>query len=629
MAIAYESDGGTVFCALSNNNAVTIPLPATRPVGSVLLIVAFNQLITSSVTTAPSGYTLFSGWPKTSGTASGGRMWLYYRVVTGSETAPTIAMDGTTGTSGDMWGACMYCYSGVDVVGGVPTIDASATPTDASGTTTCTYPAITTATANAMVIRFLVRFRDAADTFTPTGSPAHNEREDASTTNRLGGQHHLQDMIAASAGTQAAVTVAPSNTTAARYLATSVALKVAVTVATVPLASANAGTTTTAALTAPTGVPLAAAGAVATTTLAATASTQIPLQASTVVASTTLNVVVPRLVPLAAAYGHTSLQPNPTHEDSFPGWNAGAFANDVGTAVQSSEQAHSGTYSTKVTRTAAGSGVVDLYDNNGSRWPAVVAGRTYLFSFWAYPTQARDFRVEFNIRDTGNAFLDVSVGANVACSANGWTLVTHSFRAPVGAGYVLPIAYGLGLSQNESCYVDDWWLEQVLTLSAPTQPPLQTAAATSNTTLALTAPAKVPLGTAAGQSSATLALTAKAQVVLQATTASSSASLALTTKTQIPLGPSNALSSASLAVEVLGGPAVIPLAAANASSSAALSLTAKTAVPLNPAVASASATLALTVPSLPAEYWSNAGTVAWSSEQAHSGSYSAKVTVTT
>jgi hypothetical protein len=225
VAIAYESDGGTVFAASANNGAVTVPLPATRPVGSVLLFIGWCRLISATVGTAPSGYTLLS--THTSATASGGRIWVYGRIVDGSEAAPTFAVsNAVTGNSGDLWGAAIYCYSDVDTSGGISGIfDATTTVQDASGTTTCTYPAITTATSGAMLVRTLARFRDAADTFTPTASPAHTEREDLGSTVRTGGQAHLQDFATSTTGAQASVTVAPSNTTAARYLALSIALK--------------------------------------------------------------------------------------------------------------------------------------------------------------------------------------------------------------------------------------------------------------------------------------------------------------------------------------------------------------------------------------------------------------------
>lgn len=231
MSIGYQSDGGTAWCNANNNNAITVPLPGTYTTGDLFIFIGFCRLITASVTTAPSGYTLWDTF--TSGTASGGRIWVYYRWATASESPPTFATNGATGTSGDLWGANIYAYSGVSQTGGVPDLDATTpAPTDASGTTTCTYPAITTVTDGARVIRFLFRIRDAADTFTPTASPAHSEREDAGTTTRTGGQHHFQELIATTHGTQAAVTVAPSNTTAARYLAVTMALKPAANVVT-------------------------------------------------------------------------------------------------------------------------------------------------------------------------------------------------------------------------------------------------------------------------------------------------------------------------------------------------------------------------------------------------------------
>lgn len=224
MAVQFESDGGTVFCAANSNAAITVPLPATRPVGSVLMLVGFSRLITDVVGTAPAGYTLMTGFPKSSVTAAGGRVWVYTDVADGTEVAPSFACtSAVTGNSGDLWGACLYCYSGVNtsnILDGTPTV------TDASGTTTCTYPALTITTADAMVVRFLARFRDAADTFTPTAT--WNEREDLGTTVRLGGQHHLQDKLATASGAQAAVTVAPSVTTASRYLAVTLALRAAI-----------------------------------------------------------------------------------------------------------------------------------------------------------------------------------------------------------------------------------------------------------------------------------------------------------------------------------------------------------------------------------------------------------------
>ena len=154
MAVAYQSDGGTVFCASANNNAITVPLPATRPVGSVLLFIGWCRLITATVSTAPTGYTLLN--TLTSGTASGGRIWIYARICDGTESAPTFASTGTTGTSGDLWGAAIFCYSDVDTTGGISAIfDGTPTTTDASGTTTCTYPALTVASATSYVVRFL------------------------------------------------------------------------------------------------------------------------------------------------------------------------------------------------------------------------------------------------------------------------------------------------------------------------------------------------------------------------------------------------------------------------------------------------------------------------------------------
>lgn len=224
MAVAFESVGGNSWASSTSNAAITTSLPGTRPVGSVLLFVIHHMAIGGSVTTAPSGYTLLTGYPVSSATSQGGRIWVYAKIVAGGETAPSFACDGTTGTSGQEWGGCIFCYSGVDTSGGIQGIvDATGTPTDAAGTTVCTYPAVTTVTDGAMLFRALRRLRDSTDTFTPTAG--HNERQDDGTTARLGGQFHAQDKLAGAAGVQAAADVTPSNTSSARYLAISIALK--------------------------------------------------------------------------------------------------------------------------------------------------------------------------------------------------------------------------------------------------------------------------------------------------------------------------------------------------------------------------------------------------------------------
>jgi hypothetical protein len=222
MAAKFESSGLAGFAAANNNNAVVLTLPATRPVGSVLLIFAFAKLITATVTTAPAGYTLLGTW--TSGTAGGGRCWLYAKEVVGGETAPSIAITGATGTTGEEWGAGMSCYSDVDLAGGIANIlDGTATVTDAAGTTTCTYAANTIAQADSMLVRFLARWEDANITF--TGSAGYTQRHGVSTTNRTGANFQAQDKLATASGVQASSTVTPSASTNIRYLAISLALK--------------------------------------------------------------------------------------------------------------------------------------------------------------------------------------------------------------------------------------------------------------------------------------------------------------------------------------------------------------------------------------------------------------------
>ena len=221
MAVAYQSDGGTVFAASNSNAAITVPLPATRPVGSVLLFIGWiARTTTAVVTTAPAGYTLIHS----STGDNEGKLFVYAKEVVGGETAPTFACDGATGTSGNLWGACIFCYSGVGLGGGLAAIlDGTPGRTSQAGSGSCSYPAVTISQADSMIVRFLVRREDAAVTFTPTAT--WNEREDVSSTVRTGGQFHLQDKLATASGVQAAVTVTPSSAVTINYLACSLALK--------------------------------------------------------------------------------------------------------------------------------------------------------------------------------------------------------------------------------------------------------------------------------------------------------------------------------------------------------------------------------------------------------------------
>ena len=223
MPAAAVADGATGFAASNTNAAIAISNPAGLMLGDVLLFIGWCRLITATVSTAPAGFTLLSTF--TSGTASGGRIWIYGRIVDGTEPGTVnFATNGVTGNSGDLWGACIYAYRGIDTSGGITAIyDGTPTTTDASGTTTCTYPALTISNADSMIVRTLARFQDLAVTFTPTAT--WSEREDSSSTVRTGAQHHLQDKLATASGVQAAVTVTPSSTTATRYLAVTFALK--------------------------------------------------------------------------------------------------------------------------------------------------------------------------------------------------------------------------------------------------------------------------------------------------------------------------------------------------------------------------------------------------------------------
>ena len=111
-------------------NLATSPLPSPMANGDLLLAITTCRSNTATVAT-PSGWTLWTGFPQRSATASGGSIYVFYRVVVGGETAPTLTWTGVaTGTSGDSSQACIACFDRIDTAS--PIDAAPPAPTDAS-----------------------------------------------------------------------------------------------------------------------------------------------------------------------------------------------------------------------------------------------------------------------------------------------------------------------------------------------------------------------------------------------------------------------------------------------------------------------------------------------------------------
>lgn len=227
---ARNTAAAAVFTAnnVANPTALSPTLP-TRTRGDVLLCFAWSRSITATVST-PGGWSLLTGFPLRSATASGGSLYVFADIVDGSEAAPTITWTGlTTGTSGDASGAVIISYSGADVSQGAASVlDGSATSSDQAGsTTTVTVPSITTALQNSLRIAFVIKLLESsAATWTPPAS--FQEDLDVNTTTGTGHWLEISSFVVAATGATGTTTAAPSVTTSSRAFGVSFALKRAI-----------------------------------------------------------------------------------------------------------------------------------------------------------------------------------------------------------------------------------------------------------------------------------------------------------------------------------------------------------------------------------------------------------------
>lgn len=221
MAIPSFRAAGTQV-ASANSVAASTNLTPTKNAGTVngdlMVLVTNSRSRTASCTVA--NWNVVSGFPKRSGTASGGTIYAFTRIADGTAgDAPTVAWTGlTTGTSGDSTTARILSYQNA-------TETADGTPpaaNDAASTTSITIPAHVTSVAQSLVIGIAMRVNDTAHTFT---TATFTERFDGHTTSGTGHGTTVSEKINATAGSSGTATVTPSNTTSSRTLAASFAVR--------------------------------------------------------------------------------------------------------------------------------------------------------------------------------------------------------------------------------------------------------------------------------------------------------------------------------------------------------------------------------------------------------------------
>ncbi|HEX8753228.1 MAG TPA: hypothetical protein VF731_07415, partial [Solirubrobacterales bacterium] len=220
MIPAFRTNGAGAAVYTSNNVANPSTLSPTKAAatqnGDLMVLFTFSRSITATCAT-PDGWTLIDG-PLRSGTASGGTWYVYARIATGAaQDAPSVVWTGlTTGTSGDSCSAAIVAYQNAIAVK-----DGTSNITDASVGTPFNLPAHTT-TKRSLIVAAAAKVYDSSSATITFATYAG--RRALGTTSGTGHFGQLGEVVPAAAGTQAAVSVTSSYTTAVRTLAITVGL---------------------------------------------------------------------------------------------------------------------------------------------------------------------------------------------------------------------------------------------------------------------------------------------------------------------------------------------------------------------------------------------------------------------
>lgn len=194
----------------SGTAALSVGAVSGVQAGDLLLL--FVESENQAVSTPAGGWTQVTSSPVSTGTAAAAgavRLTVFYLVASGADSTTTVA------DSGDHTCAIKIAYRGVDTTTPFDATPVAGTKTPA--TTTATFPAITTATDNALVVLASALDLDAASTAT-TGTATNanltsiNERHDQTVIAGDGGGLVIIDGVKATAGNTGTTTATVTST---------------------------------------------------------------------------------------------------------------------------------------------------------------------------------------------------------------------------------------------------------------------------------------------------------------------------------------------------------------------------------------------------------------------------------
>ena len=218
---SFRSAGSVTFSSNNvANGSLTPGAPAGKAVGDFLLLLAGSSSNSMTVTT-PTGWNLVSGFPKASGTASGGKIYAFTRIADGTATdTPAVTFASlTTGTTGTPGFVVILAVQNV-----TETLDGTVASSDLSAqTSTSVIPAFTTATDKSYVVGVALKMLESSGQTSTVAT--FTERVDAQTTSGTGFVVEVSDLVKTPAGSSGTATVTWSATGSARAFTVSMGFK--------------------------------------------------------------------------------------------------------------------------------------------------------------------------------------------------------------------------------------------------------------------------------------------------------------------------------------------------------------------------------------------------------------------
>ncbi|WP_144385726.1 hypothetical protein [Streptomyces sp. SAJ15] len=144
-------------------------------------------------------------------------------------------------------------------------------------------------------------------------------------------------------------------------------------------------------------------------------------------------------------------------EISAGNWATGPQAS---AAVQSTEQAHEGVNSLRITRSATASGYLVVCGN--ADYP-VAASTSYILDYWLYCTAAAGvLRIDTDWYTAAQAYISTTTGTSINAVQNTWTHAgPTTISSPATAAFARPaLISASGTTTGDVIYLDEVYLYQ-------------------------------------------------------------------------------------------------------------------------------------------------------------------------